>query len=127
MKQVFEKLDLGGVRVASLQKAQDNLAHLMARAQQAETELVALKVQVLDSATDLRDQNQRVLAGMLSRYGANSEQYKQAGGTRKSEKKRPVRKPRTAPKPAPAAAPTLQIVAGPMSGASQANGHDQAG
>ena len=41
---------------------------------------------------NLRDLNDRVLAGVAARYGRDSSAYEQAGGTRKSERKRPVRK-----------------------------------
>jgi len=54
----------------------------------------------LDSVTsaekDLRDMSQRVLSGVGSKYGYDSSEYEQAGGTRKSEKKRPIRKAKAA-------------------------------
>lgn len=43
----------------------------------------------------LQDWNERVLTGVGTRYGKDSLQYDQAGGTRKSERKRPVRKKKT--------------------------------
>lgn len=42
--------------------------------------------------TTLRDISERIFAGVAARYGKNSSQYEQAGGVRKSERKRPVRK-----------------------------------
>lgn len=39
----------------------------------------------------LGDMNERVLVGVAAMYGKNSSQYEQAGGVRKSERKRPVR------------------------------------
>lgn len=42
--------------------------------------------------TTLKDISERILAGVAARYGKNSSQYEQAGGVRKSERKRPVRK-----------------------------------
>src|SRR6185369_1861603 len=44
--------------------------------------------------TTLKDLSERILAGVAARYGKNSSQYEQAGGVRKSERKRPVRKPK---------------------------------
>jgi hypothetical protein len=40
----------------------------------------------------LKDLNERVLSGVLSKFGANSSQYEMAGGVRKSERKRPKKK-----------------------------------
>src|SRR6185369_8614280 len=40
--------------------------------------------------TTLKDLSERILAGVAARYGKNSSQYEQAGGVRKSERKRPV-------------------------------------
>ena len=47
----------------------------------------------------MRDLNERALDGVASKYGKNSNEYEQAGGTRKSERKRPVRKPKAKPAP----------------------------
>ena len=43
----------------------------------------------------IRDLSERMLAGVASKYGKDSNQYEMAGGTRKSERKRPVRKAKT--------------------------------
>jgi len=40
----------------------------------------------------LQDWNERILVGVAAKFGKNSSQYEQAGGKRKSEKKRPTRK-----------------------------------
>lgn len=42
----------------------------------------------------LRDMNERMLNGVASKYGTNSSQYEMAGGVKKSERKKPVRKPK---------------------------------
>lgn len=39
--------------------------------------------------------SERMLAGVAARYGKDSSQYEQAGGVRKSERKRPTRKTKT--------------------------------
>jgi hypothetical protein len=44
----------------------------------------------------LRDLSERMLAGVASKYGKDSSQYEMAGGVRKSERKRPVRKKKAA-------------------------------
>ena len=38
----------------------------------------------------LSDWNERVLTGVATKYGKDSSQYEQAGGVRKSERKRPA-------------------------------------
>ncbi|WP_218079706.1 hypothetical protein [Anthocerotibacter panamensis] len=45
----------------------------------------------------LADYSERMLAGITLKYGKDSSQYEKAGGIRKSERKRPVRKPKTTP------------------------------
>ena len=41
---------------------------------------------------ELKDWNERVLVGVAAKYGKNSSQYEQAGGVRKSERKKPSKK-----------------------------------
>ena len=40
----------------------------------------------------LRDLNERCLSGVAAKYRKDSSEYEKAGGMRKSERKRPVRK-----------------------------------
>lgn len=42
--------------------------------------------------TLIRDYSERILLGVAMKYGKNSDEYEMAGGIRKSERKRPVRK-----------------------------------
>jgi hypothetical protein len=42
----------------------------------------------------LKDISERMLAGVAVKYGKNSNEYEMAGGTKKSERKRPVRNPK---------------------------------
>ena len=41
---------------------------------------------------ELKDWNERMLTGIATDYGKDSPEYEAAGGTRKSERKKPVRK-----------------------------------
>ena len=45
-----------------------------------------------DKETALKDWNERILVAVAAKYGKKSSQYEQAGGKRKSERKRIVRK-----------------------------------
>jgi len=50
----------------------------------------------------VRDWNKRVLSAVEAHFGPDSSEYEQVGGTRQSERKRPVRRPPsggTTPKP----------------------------
>jgi len=50
---------------------------------------------VLRSEKEAADMSERMLAGVAARYGKDSSQYEQAGGVRKSERKRRTLKPKT--------------------------------
>jgi len=144
MTEINPKLDLGGgVSVASLTKGQDELQALMAKEDSLETQLVNVRIQIKDQTATMRDLNERALSSVLGKYGSNSGAYKQVGGTRRSERKKPVRKPKQqaeggttppqpqAPAPAPsapaepAAAPAALAATAPPNGAAAppTNGH----
>lgn len=48
------------------------------------------------SLLQVKDLSKRMLTGVASKYGKNSSEYEMAGGTRKSERKKPVAKKPTA-------------------------------
>lgn len=51
------------------------------------------KLNVLkESEKSLMNWNERILTGVASKFGKNSSQYEQAGGVRKSERKKPMPK-----------------------------------
>jgi hypothetical protein len=60
------------------------------------TQVDAAYNQFLVEEDSVREFSQRMLAGVGSRFGPDSDQYEQAGGTRTSERKRPVRRQSTA-------------------------------
>jgi hypothetical protein len=89
IKGIDAALDLGG----GLTMAAFNTAIGNARTALDEFSVVDDKLNAFVAAeTTLRDISERILAGVAARYGKNSSQYEQAGGVRKSERKRPVRK-----------------------------------
>ena len=45
-----------------------------------------------DGEKALADLSERMLGGVASKFGKNSSEYEMAGGVRKSDRKRPVRK-----------------------------------
>jgi len=68
-----------------MQAKQDAYNALLSQADQAQNELLAAEKAI-------RDLSERMLAGVASKYGKDSSEYEMAGGTRKSERKRPTRK-----------------------------------
>jgi hypothetical protein len=48
---------------------------------------------VQDAERTLRDLTERMLAGVASKYGKNSDEYEKAGGVRKRDRKKPGRTP----------------------------------
>jgi hypothetical protein len=47
---------------------------------------------VIKTELELKDLSERMLMGVGSKYGKNSNEYEMAGGVKKSERKKPVRK-----------------------------------
>ena len=82
----------------SMQSIQADCATLSTTMQQMaalEVQLTPLRNQRIDLINRLTDSNSRALAGFKSFYGPDSSQYESAGGTRKSERKKPARKTST--------------------------------
>ena len=55
-----------------------------------EADELANQIDALEA--DLKDWNERLLLSVASFYGKNSNEYEKAGGVRKSDRKKPVRK-----------------------------------
>lgn len=51
---------------------------------------------VQDTEKEIRELSERMLIAVAAKYGKNSYEYEMAGGIRKSERKRPVRKAKNA-------------------------------
>ncbi len=71
--------------VVSVQAKQDAYNTLLSQVDQSYNEFQAAE-------KSIRDLSERMLAGVASKYGKDSSEYEMAGGTRKSERKRPTRK-----------------------------------
>jgi len=85
-------LDLGGGltlaafrdAIANTQQKLDAYNAALSAVDSAHNALVA-------SEKALADMSERMLSGVATRYGKDSDEYEKAGGVRKSERKRPVR------------------------------------
>ncbi len=97
MVTIDAKLDLsGGVSVVEGKKTADDYSRLIAKVQQAEAALSATRAQLHQHTGAVRDLCDRILTGVATRYGKNSEEYKKVGGKPKSERKRGPRKSKAA-------------------------------
>lgn len=106
---------LGTVKLEDFKKQRDALVTADGTVEAKRTELSGLMGQRDDEAAALNDLVTRARSGFRASYGADSPQYKQAGGTRASERKSPRRAaPAPEPAPQPSALPT--IAQGALSG-----------
>ncbi len=70
----------------------ESLRAVLEQIEQRELELTPLRNQRDSTAEQLKDLCVRVRAGFKGYFGADSSEYEQVGGTRSSERKKPVRK-----------------------------------
>lgn len=97
IQSIQANLDLGnGITVSGYQYTIDTLRQKLKNY----NELLSLVDQAANAVNaaelDARDYSERILLGVATRYGKNSDEYEMAGGVRKSERKRPTRRDRPA-------------------------------
>jgi hypothetical protein len=97
MKAIDPALDLGnGLTVASVETQIDSAESALDDYNQE----LAVSDEGLNSVQEIEKNLDTTSANILSatklKYGNNSSEYEEVGGTRASERKRPVRKPRNA-------------------------------
>ncbi len=89
-------MELGSLKLVALQAkvtaAQAALDHYNGLLTQAD--LASDQFDNLEN--ELKDLNERMLTGVATEFGKDSPEYEAAGGVRKSERKKPVRKATTA-------------------------------
>ncbi|MEA2174529.1 MAG: hypothetical protein QOD00_2121 [Blastocatellia bacterium] len=86
---------LGDLTQAKFQTMVDDLRNKRNQTETLRTQLTALVNETNDLGVGLSDAVTRALSGVRAVFGPDSSQYEQAGGTRRSERKRPtVRKPK---------------------------------
>ena len=83
---------LGEVTLVILQSKVDELRQKRNQIEALRTELTAHLNDLNEKTGQLADINTRARSGFRATYGPDSSQYEQAGGTRRSERKRPARK-----------------------------------
>lgn len=80
---------LGEITLPILQSKITDLRQKRDQIETLRTQLTALLNETNEQAAQLADINTRALSGYRAVYGPDSSQYEQAGGTRRSERKRP--------------------------------------
>ncbi|MBI5564616.1 MAG: hypothetical protein HY870_06965 [Chloroflexi bacterium] len=93
LKGIAAPLELGGgltlvnydARIAGVKGKLDNYNTLLSQADRISDELDGLEKELIDL-------NERMLTGVATQFGKDSPEYEAAGGTRKSERKKPQRK-----------------------------------
>ncbi len=95
LKSISPALDLGnGVTIdsfaAAIKTTQDKLEAYNSSLSTVDLTQGALEV----AEKSLMELTEHMLLSVAAKYGKNSDEYKMAGGVRRSERKRPVRKPK---------------------------------
>ncbi len=97
VKNIDANFDLGnGLTAAAYQAAIDLVKNSMDEYNTQLSKVDGLLNTLKDSEKALNDWNERILNGVASKYGKDSSEYEEAGGTRKSDYKKPVKKAKAA-------------------------------
>ena len=93
LKSIDPTLDLGnGLSVETYQQSIDQVSNVM-EAYNTQLSLAdSLSSSLKEKEKLLRSFTERMLTGVAAKFGKDSEQYQKAGGTKKSERKKPKRK-----------------------------------
>ena len=95
LKSISATLDLGeGLTLAEYQAAIDGLKAKNDNYNTKLSELDGLLNELEADEKAVEDLSSRMLAGVGVKFTKESNEYEKAGGTRKSERKKPVRKPK---------------------------------
>ena len=97
LKQIDANLDLGsGLTLVAFQSAVAKLQTMLDAYNNQLTALDAQANDLLAAEKATAALSERMLEGVSVKFGKDSNAYEQAGGVRKSERKKPVRKPNAA-------------------------------
>lgn len=94
LKAIDPSLDLGnGLKVGEFETAITNLRATVEDYNSMLSQLDEKQNQIDAAEEAVRNLSERMLAGVAAKYGKDSNEYEQAGGVRKSERKKSARKP----------------------------------
>lgn len=90
MKSIDPALDLGnGKKLSSYIAEVDNYKNMLSDYNTALSTVDNLYNKCIAQVSVLKDWNEKMLLGIADKYGKDSSEYEMAGGTRKSERKKP--------------------------------------
>jgi hypothetical protein len=93
IKSIDAKLDMGsGLNVDAYEKSITDLRDKINAYNTMLSQIDTLLNGINDAEKGLKDLSERMLIGVAAKYGKNSNEYEQAGGVKKSERKRSPRK-----------------------------------
>jgi uncharacterized protein YoxC len=96
LKSISPSLDLGnGLTLESFSKLIQDMQNKLEAYNMALSAVDAAHSKVEELERSLRSLSEHMLLGVAAKYGKNSLEYTMAGGTRRSDRKRPVRKAKT--------------------------------
>jgi len=92
LKSISPTLDLGnGLTAVAYEASINNLRQKLDIYNTTLSVADSQRNAVQDAEKALRDLSERMLTGVASKHGKNSDEYEKAGGVRKSERKKPVK------------------------------------
>ena len=92
LKTIDPALDLGGVTLTEFNTRIGKLTTGISAYNALMTQLDTMTNDLKAQEIDLAEYSNRMLSGVATRFGKDSNEYEAAGGVRKSERKKPVRK-----------------------------------
>jgi hypothetical protein len=93
LKSISSSLDLGnGLTIETFDELIQDMQDKLEAYKMALSAVDAARSKVEELERSLRNLSEHMLLGVAVKYGKNSVEYEMAGGTRKSDRKRPVRR-----------------------------------
>ncbi|BAY20589.1 hypothetical protein NIES2100_03310 [Calothrix sp. NIES-2100] len=98
IESIDSSLDVGeGLTVENYTKKIEKLRQSVKTYNRTLSTIDNLLTQIIEEEKDLADYSQKILGGIAYKFGNNSHEYQMAGGTRKSDRKRPERQTTVTP------------------------------
>ncbi|MBD2215373.1 hypothetical protein H6G27_37055 [Nostoc linckia FACHB-104] len=92
IESINSSLDVGeGLTVQSYTEKIQNLRESLKTYNRTLSTIDNLLTQIVENEKDLADYSENILRGIAYKFGSDSHEYQMAGGTRKSDRKRPAR------------------------------------
>ncbi|MBD2104336.1 hypothetical protein [Leptolyngbya sp. FACHB-261] len=97
LKSISPNLDLGNsLTMEAYRSSMNQVSDYLEAYNTMLSAVDAARSKLSQAEKDLSDLSEHMLLGVASKYGKSSEEYEMAGGVRKGERRRPVRKAKAA-------------------------------